>query len=351
MSITAQFRRLLAAFGCLPAFALAATPTITQVLGTVQTGQTLTITGINMVNEDRTNWDAFFINNVNASSFEGANPSADGYSAPGSPTGGTYDSTVKLLGNKSMKFHAQGASGNCPVGNLDDYNSIDPEGGDDNDYWIRLYARWRLNSGGWPSSHIKMIDAQGGRVAQIYFQPRQSLSGALPSSFDAAHDGISHDAPIPSGQLQNNRWYGIELHWRSVGTNLFDAWIDGVQVYSANPANAPALEAVIMGLINLCGTNSSFNLDHWWDGFAVSKSRVRLASVIEIGNSSNYATATKIYQAPETLSDTSSQVKVNLTGLGSPPYYMWVTNNRGERSVPFSLTTSTIPAPANLRVQ
>jgi len=347
----AAIRLLVATLGGFSsAIAFAVTPVVTSVSGAIQSGQILIISGTNMVNEDRTAWDRFFTDNVNASSFEGASPKADGYSDPGGPQGGTYDSNVKLLGNKSMRFHAQGASGNCPVGNLDDYNSIDPEGGDDNDYWIRLYARWRLNGGGWPASHIKMIDAQGQRVAQIYFQPVQT-GGPLPSSFDAAHDGSSHYASIPSGQLQNDRWYGIELHWRSTGANLFDAWIDGVQVYSANPVNKPALQWIMMGLINLCGTNSSFNLDHWWDGFAVAKSRIRLASTIEIGNSPDYATATKTYQAPEFLSDTSSRIKVNLTGLGAGPYYLWVTNNRGERSQPLPLSSTAFPAPTNLRVQ
>jgi hypothetical protein len=352
MTTMPALRRLLATASCVPALALATPPTINSVSGTMQSGQALTITGANMLNEDRTNWDPFFLKNVNASSFEGTNPAADGYSAPGSPTGGTYDSAVGLLGNKSMRFRAEGASGSCPGGNLTDYNSIDPAGGDGNEYWIRLYARWRLNGGGWPSSHIKMIDSQGSpSFLQLYFQP-VATGGPRPTAFDAVHDGISHHVAIPSGQLQDNRWYGIELHWKSSGANLYEAWIDGVQVYSANPVNEPTLEWIMMGLINLCGTNASFSLDHWWDGFAVSTSRVRLASIIEIGNSPDYATATKVYQAPDRLSETSSQIKVNLSGLGSGPYYLWVTNNRGERSLPFGLSGSTtLPPPGNLRVQ
>jgi hypothetical protein len=107
----------------------------------------------------------------------------------------------------------------------------------------------------------------------------------------------------------------------------------------------------MMGIINACGTNAAFDLDHWWDGFAASKSRVGLASMIEIGNSPDYATATRVYQAPQYLSEITSQIKVDLSGLGSGPYYLWVTNNRGERSLPFSLSGSiTLPPPANLRV-
>jgi hypothetical protein len=326
-----------------------------SVLGTIQSGQVLTITGTNMVNEDRTNWDPFFINHPNASSFEGANPSVDGYSAPGGPTGGIYDTSAKLMGNQSFKFHVQGASGNCPVGNLTDYNSIDVTGGlDQNEVWIRLYVRYRLNGGGWPSSHIKMIDSQGSPgFLQYYFQPAADIRGNLPTEFDASHDGVSHYVSIPSGQLQNNRWYGVELHWKTTAPQLYEAWIDGVQVYSANPVQRATLLYIMMAIVNTCGTTAGFNLDHWWDGFAVSKSRVRLATIIEIGNSPDYAKGTRVYQAPESLSDTSSQIKVNLSGLGNGPYYLWVTNNRGERGLPFSLAggTPVLPPPGNVRVR
>lgn len=349
MKITFSVQQTLVALWCVPSLVIAATPAITSVSGAVQTGQTLTITGTNMVNENRTNWDPFFINNANASSFEGANPTADGYN-DGGPFGGTYDGSVKVLGNKSMRFHTQGASGNCPSGNLDDANSMDPAGGDSNDLWIRFYARWSLNGGGWPTSHIKMIDSQGGGL-QYYFQPDANSGGNRPSTFNAIYDGASHSVSIPGGQLQNNRWYAIEIHWKSAGANVFDAWIDNTQVLNASPTTEGSLDYIIFGLINLCGTNSSFNLDHWIDGLAVGTSRVNLASLIEIGNSPDYATATKVYQVPEYLSETSSQIKVNLSGLGAGPHYLWVTNNRGERSNPFDLTSFTFPTPQNLRLQ
>ena len=73
------------------------TPTISNVSGTVATGQTLTITGTNFANESTTNWDDYFVvTNPNAYGFEGTSPAADGYHAVG-PAGGSYDSTVKLM--------------------------------------------------------------------------------------------------------------------------------------------------------------------------------------------------------------------------------------------------------------
>ena len=47
------------------------TPTVTSVSGSVLTGQTLSIAGANMVSEDKANWDSLFVNNPNASGFEG----------------------------------------------------------------------------------------------------------------------------------------------------------------------------------------------------------------------------------------------------------------------------------------
>src|SRR5207302_6885127 len=55
-----------------PSIALATTPTITNVSGTVQAGQTLIITGTSMVQEDQSSWVSFFQNHPDASGFEGA---------------------------------------------------------------------------------------------------------------------------------------------------------------------------------------------------------------------------------------------------------------------------------------
>ncbi|MHC4740016.1 MAG: hypothetical protein ACYS9Y_14000 [Planctomycetota bacterium] len=118
------------------------TPQISGVSGTVAQGNTITISGSYMVDEDATNWDSFFSNNPDASGFEGTSPSADGYSGVG-PTGGTYVTNVQLLGSQSMRFHVQGASSNCPVGNLMDYNAFAPQDTYNGERYYRLYARWK----------------------------------------------------------------------------------------------------------------------------------------------------------------------------------------------------------------
>jgi hypothetical protein len=89
-------------------------------------------------------------------------------------------------------------------------------------------------------------------------------------------------------------------------------------------------------------------MDNYWDGFTISTSRAYPASVIEIGNSPDYATAKKVYQPPEFLSDNSIQVRADLSGLGSGPYYMWITNNRQQRTAAYALSsTPPQPCPGN----
>lgn len=344
-------RFILAALASLPAVTFAATPTIPSVTGIVQTGQTLTIAGSGLNDETKSNWDSFFTTNASAWSFEGSSPGADGYGAIG-PIGGTYDPTVKLLGNQSMKFHVQGASTDL-YNQLGNYNAINPSGGDASDLWYRAYVRWNV-SGGWPSSHIKMMDSQGQAGDQFYFQPCAG-GGTLPTQMCAKWDITTNAVNIPSSQLENNRWYAVEIHWKSNATPyIYDAWIDGTQVVNATPAGTGALNYLLFGVINACCTSSGFSLDNWFDGLAVGTSRIYPSAVVEIGNGSNYATATKRYQAPLFISDGSVQIKADLTGLGSGPYYLWVTNNRQVRSQAYVLGgagSTGLAAPKNLTVQ
>src|SRR5579884_2031858 len=149
----------------------AVTPTISNVSGSLQTGQILTITGSNMINEDMTNWDPYFTAHPTAYGFEGASPSADSYCAVG-PCGGVYDTTVKLMGNQSIKFNTHGASGaNPPADNLTSYNAMSVSAG--NNKWYRFYARWNLVSGSWPTNYIKMLY----NLLNFYFEPAPSSTG------------------------------------------------------------------------------------------------------------------------------------------------------------------------------
>lgn len=92
-------------------FSQAATPTISNVSGTIATGQTLTITGSTMVDENKTNWGTAYKSGTKYG-FEGSSYTSDGYyEAPDyTPQERGYDSTVKLMGSKSFKGRIYGNS-------------------------------------------------------------------------------------------------------------------------------------------------------------------------------------------------------------------------------------------------
>ena len=359
---------VLAALWCLPALSFAATPTIINVTGTVQTGQTLTILGTNMVQEDRTNWDPLFINNPNASGFEGTSPAIDRYDAVGCAS---YDVITKLMGLQSIRLHDSGqhihdyttggGNGGCMLGwQVQASVGLGPA-----DVYLRTYSRWNNNS--WPDSAIKYWWMAGNGTNYAYYNFEAQGDGSAPTRWGVSTSGgIGGDGwkwgIIPGGAIQNNKWYLFEAHFRRAGSGnyIFEGWIDNQLVLSVSssdgpgPANTNEWESNV----NYWNTTPSFVSDQWQDGFAVSSTRVGPASLIEIGNCSTYGSGTKLYQEPLFLSDLSSQIKVNLSGLGPGPYVLWVTNNRKELSQPFPLGTGTpsctqskLLAPGNLKVQ
>jgi hypothetical protein len=334
-------KRLLALLGCVPALGLAATPIVTSVQGLLQTGQIVTVTGTSMVDEDRSNWDPFLANNPNASGFEGASFKADGWE------GGeafTYVTNVRLLGAKSARSFHQGATSSNHT-NIS-YNSKLSIGGD---LYFRAYLRFKVANGIWANNYHKIFASYAPNSAFLDWIG----NGGKPYNRIALITGTNTYATIPGGTIQENRWYLVEFKIPSGPPYNYRVWIDNQLLIDRNDSRSPQGTAWDMQFdINHCCTTSGYSKENWWDGFAVSRTRVGPASLVEIGNSSDYATATKVYQAPEFLSNTSSQIKVNLSGLGAGPYFLWVTNNRGQRSLTFPLSTSTaFPVPANLRVQ
>ena len=320
-------------------------PAIADINGSTVQGSLLTITGTNLNAESGQNWDGFFVNHPNAWSFEGSSPASDGYSAIG-PKGTFYDTNVKLLGNQSAQFHLSGASSNCPVGNKEDYDAFYLNT-KRNDIWVRAYVRWRLNGGAWPAGHIKMLVTTGG----FYVQPHSGTT--LPTTFVGVVDGVTMHGNIPSGQLQNDRWYLVEAHIKNSSPTNFTVWIDGTQILTRTPNTGPLIDTILFGFVNLCSTNSAFDLYHWFDGLAIGSSRIYGSAIVEVGNSPNYSTATKKVQALEKIADDQVVFRLDTSGLGSGPYYVWVTNNRRLTTPAFFLTGGQISgptAPANLRI-
>jgi hypothetical protein len=164
----------------------------------------------------------------------------------------------------------------------------------------------------------------------------------------AASGGFASGTPTPNGQsiyyslpsgIQMDRWYEFEIH---VNGNFYEAYVDGVKVITGT-ANQPFYSgAYLIGLINYCSPSPSFAINEWMDGFAFGSSRIYPASTIEISDNSNYGQGIVKYQEPLYLSDGTIQIKTDLKGLGSGPYYLYVTNNMQQRSGAFNLSSSQI---------
>ena len=315
--------------------AFAASPQINTVIGTIQSGSILTISGQYLMDENRTNWLSQFRSGTSYG-FEGNSYTADGfYEAPDQMVHGTrgYDTNVKLSGNKSIFGRVTaatktGAGFNISVNGAELYE--------------RFYTRWHsAGTWKWPSNYIKLSMA-GGMSDMLYVQPAATNGTTLPTRMNIQYNSTEHLYSV-SNFLQDNRWYCVETRRKTSAPTNFTTWVDGVQVASVSPYATGTLTFMFFGMINMCCQGPDFDLTNWIDNYTVSTSRVYPSAVVEIGNGYNYATATKVYQSPVYLSDTNVQVTLNLTGLGSGPYYLWVTNNRQERSAAYSLSGGAAP--------
>lgn len=328
----------------------AATPQIVDVSGTIRSGSVLTINGQYLMDENKTNWLSPFKSGT-AYGFEGSSYTADGYdAAPDEMIHGTrgYDSNVKLSGNKSIYGRVTAATKT----GAGFYRELDST---TTDLYLRFYARWH-SAGGWkwPESYIKMTMNGGSLSGGLYLEPNYTNGSTLPNQVQMVYNDAPHFHSV-SNFLQDNRWYCMEVRYKtSASNNVFTAWIDGVQIDSISNHNSVGNQArFFFGIVNMCCQGSGFDLTQWIDQLAASSSRIYCSSIVEIGNNSNYATATKVHQPLTSLSDASISVTVDLTGLGSGPYYLWVTNNRQERSAGYPLSGggADVPsAPTGLQV-
>lgn len=331
--------------------AYATTPTISGVSGTVSTGQTLTVSGSSMVDENKTNWLAGSGEYINfqtgtAYGFEGSTPLDDDYLAPSSCTqgNGTYVSDVRLMGSKSMRYHVYGAwSGGSGPGDCN-YVEVGDVGAD---LWVRFYVRFELDGGSRPTEHFKLYDIQGGSGEdQMYFQ----FANGDADSWNAAHSGTNHEFPNPDGTLQYEKWYPVEVRFKTTTPYAMEVYLNGsaTPAYSGTPSGTYSNLRHLLGPINWGGTNSDFSWYEWFDAYTISTSRVYLPSKIEISNNATYGSGTVKYQEPVYLSDGSVQIKADLAGLGDGPYYLFVTNNRQERSAAYSLSGGSPPPSSDI---
>ena len=323
------------------ATANAAVPTVSSVTGTVATGQVLTINGASMVAENNANWLSLF---KTAYGFEGTSPSADGYCSSGN-CDGTYDTSFKLSGNKSALFSIAGASAPYP-NYIKNYNGLSLY---TQNFYGRTYFRYTNNSGVWPDNALKFIDIQGTTNA-IYIQPVGSVSA--PDRFRVVNNGANYYGAIPGGAIKSDRWYLLEWQY-SNSTSTVKVWIDNKLIITA-PLTGTTQNFMQYGIVNAFSTPSNFALSLRMDSMALSSSRVYPSSLVEISNSATYGQGTVNYQEPVFLSDGSVKIKADLNGLGSGPYYLWVTNNGQTRSAAYNLSGGTVAVlapPTNLQVK
>jgi chitodextrinase len=314
-------------------FAYAATPTISNVTGTIATGQTLTITGSNMVQEDKTNWNQFFTTHTTAYGFEGSNPDTDGFTA--GPTNGSYVTNVKLMGNKS--FYCNVASPSGSADNVACYRAFSLAGSSLSNMWYRFYVRYNVGSAGWFNNYAKVLYIMNSTTPNNYLDITGTSNYSMPTNWYYVDSGSNSYGNFPSGTMMNNRWYLVESHFNQ-STGQVEVYVDNTRIINTSMATSGKVPAyVLFGIPNAKSSPAGLNVATWWDGLTASTSRVYGSSTIEISNNATYGQGTVKYQEPVFLSDGSIQFNVDLSGLGSGPYYLWITNNQQQRNAAYNL--------------
>lgn len=340
-----------------PVCLFATTPSISNVTGTVSQGQTLTISGSTMVDEDKTNW-------INATSndgpdftsgtsygFEGSGPcNSDGSCSAGqdkyywSPDDSNhrtliYDSDIKLMGNKSLRGNDYGAEAGHNLSTGAFFYTTDPT-----EMYVRWYSRWgSTGSNIWPTNHVKMIDLPAS-TNMWYWQPPATGGTTLPTQLNMRYGDVDHYYTI-NNFLQLNRWYCFETRLKISSPLNWTTWVDNLQIASATPSASDGVHLgwFLFNAPNLRGTDSTFNFTMWTDNMTVSSARVYCSTMVEICNSATYSGATCVKQPLTTISDNSIVITADLTGLTGDKY-LYVTNNKQETSSAYNLSGETSPA-------
>jgi len=326
-----------------------AAPTINSVTGIVATGQTVTISGSDMMALNSTNW----LNPLTGASFEGASSfsqqtNVDGWSYQGGCSA-SYVTDVKLIGSKAAYLVENCCS--CPSGatsccgnRLLSYNANGKS-----EAYIAGYFRYSGNQ--WPTNYMKFMMGNSGNT-NWYFQPWTWENQKI-ASYVVGDTGSysTFKAPSPIGF---NEWHHAEVRLKYSSPKTMQAWIDGQLIGTVTPTGSGVTWDEI-GFPNLAGLSAPSWIALHLDLISYSTSRIYPASKIEISNSSTYGSGLVKWQEPVAIGDDTIQLKLNLTGLGNGPYYLWITNNMQERSSSYQLIGDggggeTPSAPSGLKV-
>lgn len=316
----------------------ATTPTVTNVTGTITTGQTLTITGTYMVDEDNTNWlttgtDVNF--KSSAYGFEGTSNTLDNYCDAGYCYG-SYDTNVKLMGSKSNKWNITGS------GHFDSVE--DTFGCSTNQYYWRAYVRYHSTSGGtWPDgSTWKLFIQTGTDPLSGAFWSISPNNGSAPTAVHITNTqtgggNSTQEFSLPA-TMEFDVWYAIEGRYDNVGNTTSIYWNGNLLgSYALISGTHPGI--FYMGFPTADST-PSFGLDLNIDNLALSTTRVYPSTKVEISGDNG---STWTYQNPVSvgtnaaISDTAITVKANLPTLTASNYLMRVTNNKQESSSNYTM--------------
>lgn len=318
--------------------AQATTPTVSNVTGYTGTpGETLTITGTTMQDEVISTLLSSWANNSNGAFYMTVTCCAPG--TPSAPIyGAAYATDFSVVNNSnSYKLNWSGAS----PGNLvaewylnTNYNRTTGS------KWRGGYIRTDT-TGSWPSGYLKLFSEYGSAQGGCFFE----LTGGVNFQIMCTNynfgsgTGSFHTVTIPGGWV-DQQWNLVEVKFPCGGTDTLEIYYNNGQVFSQSVTGGGTCNssgAYPSMLTNASGTSSGFDQDWWFDGFYESSDRIGPLSLIEITSGSNYAATsyaagTRVYQIPISITNTLTTVKLETLPSGGGPYYLWVTNQQGERS-------------------
>lgn len=325
----------------------ATTPTISGVTGwTGSAGVELDITGTTMMDEDLSTLVApFSTSSQTMYKQNGANPVADGWAGGA----GSYSAAQNLMyANKSLLINLSGSSssGSHVVGETY-FQTADASTGS---WFWRMYIKSFTNLGIWLDDTLKFLNVYtgGARDACFWNINNNGANGATaPDSL-----GVECASSFTNGNLPevwpDDTWNLIEMEQKcssGSGANGTKLWYKnqliisitspGLTCYDGSGFPSPGLFA------NGWSSPSNYDQDFYIDGFGLATTRLGPASLIEITSGSNYAATsyaagTRVYLDPTSLGESASSAIAKIPS-GGGPYYLWVTNQRGERSSGFLL--------------
>lgn len=364
---------LLALFFALPISVSAATPTISNVSGTVANGQTLTIAGTNMIQENTANWirtdSAYDTSSAtvldetyfNASDCTGTFTTGQkmcslGWyfdNAASSPENtATFDTSFYLLGSKSVRLNENNLNciqatscGADALEHVKDMSTTAP-------WYVSSYANYH---GSFSTHYEKFYLGCNAGICRYLDYGNNSDSSA--NGFNLKNGGES--GPTNSGGFPwtTDQWHYWELKVDPTTSpgDTFTIWWDGKQVsqYTFNTHSGGQASFSEVGVPNWSeldgGTLSPVTV--WINRYAFSTSEIYPASVVEISGDGG---STWTYQIPTHLSDMSSAITANLPTLTAASYKLRVTNNQQQTSAMYNLTgtqdTTPPAAPQGLSV-